>query len=72
MSDDKVENKVHPSKNKRIGKICADNCIAVSNPYYGNLRIIGTENNRMNDCRIVVCMISLMIYNIFIIVFDHY
>ena len=55
----KVKATIEPSKSKRIGKTDNDRHVAASNPCYGNMRIIGTENNAGNDCRIVVCFCSL-------------
>lgn len=55
INQDKVKRTVEPLKSKRIGKIKSDHRIAVSNPSYGNLRIIGTEDNLEESCRIVVC-----------------
>ena len=49
------ERTVELLKSKRIGKNLYDKRIAVSNPYYGNLRIIGTEDNHERNCEIVVC-----------------
>ena len=50
------ERTVEPLKSKEIGKNEYDDSIAVSNPCYGNLRIIGTQNNRKENCQIVVCL----------------
>ena len=52
----KDETKVEPLKSKRIGNTIYDRCIDVSNPCYGNLRIIGTQNNNEENCQIVVCL----------------
>ena len=54
INQSKVERTIKPFKSKRIGKTYDDNRIAISNPSFGNLRIIGTENNDHEDCRIVV------------------
>ena len=50
------ERTVEPLKSKEIGKNDDDDKITVSNPCYGNLRIIGTQNNRKENCQIVVCL----------------
>ena len=52
----KDERTVEPFKSKTIGKTYFDSRIAASNPCYGNLRIIGTENNEKENCQIVVCL----------------
>ena len=55
INDNKDNGTVKPLKSKRIGKNRDDRRIAVSNPCYGNLRIIGTEENKEGNCHIVVC-----------------
>ena len=56
INDNKDERTVEPLKSKRIGSNYRDYCVAVSNPCYGNLRIIATENNKGDNCQIVVCL----------------
>ena len=56
INDNKVEGIITPSKSKRIGKTKCDHCIAAVNLPSGNLRIVGTENNWEEDCRILVCL----------------
>lgn len=56
MNDDEVETSIQPLKSKRIGENFLDSCIAVTDPSYGNLQIIGIENNRKYGCQLVVCL----------------
>ena len=56
VEKDNDERTVEPLKSKEIGKNRYDDSIAVSNPCYGNLRIIGTQNNKTENCQIVVCL----------------
>ena len=56
VEKDNDERTIEPLKSKGIGKNLYDESIAVSNPCYGNLRIIGTQNNKTENCQIVVCL----------------